>query len=101
MIIENLSTLDKIQAKVILRCPIIPGINDTEDHFKGIADIGSGHDCVIAIELMPYHPLGVSKSKHLGKECPYHEDAFLSMDIARAYAEKIQKLTVKKVTVSG
>lgn len=101
VIIENLSVLDKVGAKAILRCPIIPDINDTEEHFKGIAATASAHGCITSVELMPYHPLGISKSQKIGKECPYWESEFLSKDTANTYAEAIQKLTEKKVTVSG
>ena len=101
VITENLSVLDKVGAKAILRCPIIPDINDTKEHFKGIAATASAHGCITSVELMPYHPLGISKSQKIGKECLYWESEFLSKDTANTYAEAIQKLTEKKVTVSG
>ena len=101
IIIDNLSVLDKVGAKVILRCPIIPEINNDEEHFKGIATTASSHSCIISVELMPYHPLGISKSEKIGKECSYCESEFLSKDTASTYAEIVQKLTDKKVIVSG
>lgn len=101
IIIDNLSVLDKVGAKVVLRCPIIPDINDTEEHFEAIARLSNEHKCIIHIEFMPYHPLGISKSEQIGRECLYNESEFLSKDIVASYAKKTQKLTEKKVIVSG
>lgn len=51
---------------MILRCPVIPGINDTDQHFRGIAELANSHKCIIGIELEPYHPMGNSKHAKLG-----------------------------------
>ena len=65
---ENLYILNEIGATVILRCPIIPGVNDNEVHFSGIAELANRLDCIIAVELEPYHALGIDKAKRLCKE---------------------------------
>ena len=101
IIVDNLSVLDKIGAKVILRCPIIPGVNDSDEHFAAIAKLADKHACILRVELMPYHPLGVSKSEQIGKECVYKESEFLNKNIAESYANKISLLTEKKVIVSS
>lgn len=65
VIIENLEYLNRRGCRIILRCPIIPGINDTAGHFKAIADL-SYMESVQAVELMPYHALGADKAKQFG-----------------------------------
>lgn len=67
-ILGNLHALNKDGAFVILRCPIIPGINDTEAHFSGIAALANSLDCIKAVEIEPYHALGTDKAMRLGKE---------------------------------
>ena len=62
---ENLLALDKAGAKIVLRCPIIPGINDTDEHFDGIAEIADNLKNIIAVDIEPYHALGVHKKKML------------------------------------
>ncbi len=67
-IIKNLKLLDNIGAKVILRCPVIPGVNDIEEHFRAIGEIAEELNSVIGIEVSPYHELGISKGEHLGEK---------------------------------
>lgn len=99
-ILENLYALDDLSAKVVLRCPIIPDINDYEKHFLGIANVANTHECIKSVELMPYHPLGISKSQNIGVDCEYLNDKFLSADKVEEYCEKIRKNTFKEVKVS-
>jgi pyruvate formate lyase activating enzyme len=65
---ENLCVLNELGASVVLRCPIIPGVNDNEGHFSGIADLANRLNCVTAVEIEPYHALGADKAKRLGRE---------------------------------
>ncbi len=66
-IIKNLEYLDKIGCKTVLRCPIIPGFNDRNDHFDGIANTANRLKNVLRIEVEPYHVLGKSKAINLGE----------------------------------
>lgn len=53
-IIEYLAAMDK---KIILRCPIIPGINDSSEHFKRICNLSNTYSCIDYVDLLPYHNL--------------------------------------------
>lgn len=66
-ILDNLRALDALGAAVILRCPIIPDVNDTDAHFSGIAALANSLACVKAVEIEPYHALGTDKAQRLGK----------------------------------
>lgn len=63
---ENLLQLDSLEKPIVLRCPVIPGVNDTEDHFSGIAALANACRNIFRIELEPYHALGAEKCKRLG-----------------------------------
>lgn len=63
---ENIARLAESGKDVVLRCPIIPGINDTEEHFRGIAALTAQHPGIRGAELMPYHRLGTGKARQLG-----------------------------------
>ena len=65
-ILENLHRLDAHGAAIILRCPIIPGVNDRDDHFEGIRRLAAGLAHVRGVELMPYHRLGEGKVARFG-----------------------------------
>lgn len=94
-ILSNLHAIDKIGSDIILRCPIIPGVNDTDEHFKGIADTANSLHNILRIEIAPYHELGISKSMRLGKTVntftvPEKEDA-------ERYIDEIKKYTSVQV----
>ncbi len=63
---ENLFALDAIGKQIVLRCPIIPTVNDTKEHLDGIAALANTLQNITAIEVQPYHILGTGKSERLG-----------------------------------
>lgn len=96
-IFQNLCVLDKLRANVVLRCPVIPGINDRHEHFKNLAQTANMHSSVKRIELMAYHPLGIAKSRQTGRELLYLNSEFLKRETLDTYIKFIQKLTDKTV----
>jgi len=66
LILENLEFLYMNGAKIVLRCPIIPGLNDRTDHFGRLAQLSIKHQGIEGVELMPYHKLGALKHLRLG-----------------------------------
>jgi pyruvate formate lyase activating enzyme len=64
---DNLVALDRAGATIILRCPIIPGLNDRPDHFAAIGQIASQLNNAAAVHILPYHALGTNKNERLGK----------------------------------
>lgn len=55
-------------SRILLRCPVIPGYNDDEEHFKKIAEMTREMPGIVGAELMPYHSLGVGKIRRFGLE---------------------------------
>lgn len=72
LILENILRLDEAGAQLCLRCPIIPGINDTPRHFHGIADLANRLHRLTHIELMPYHDTWLGKNALYGYSQPMH-----------------------------
>ena len=66
LIIENLGLLSSMGKDIILRCPIIPGVNDNKAHFDGICALANRLDGIKHIELEPYHSMGENKYVSLG-----------------------------------
>jgi len=100
---QNLELLCELGAKVILRCPIIPGLNDTESHLKGIAELAAQHSCITAVNIMAFHKLGDGKytafSMENGtKDIPQMEKADAAL-IADAISAHITRLTDRTITV--
>jgi len=51
----------------VARSPIIPGVNDTEEHVRSVLKFILPHKNVVRYELLPYHRLGEGKYGYLGK----------------------------------
>ena len=100
LILENLCKLDALRASIVLRCPIIPGLNDREEHFKGIADTANRYSSIMRVEIEPYHSLGKGKATAIGKDYPLADLKSVSKDDAKVWLETIQKYTDKEIIIS-
>jgi pyruvate formate lyase activating enzyme len=98
-IIRNLKSLDAAGAAIILRCPVIPGCNDREDHFRGIGALADKLKNVDHIDVEPYHPLGLSKAAGIGKQAGFQETVIPSREQAEAWVETLQKWTTVRVVL--
>ena len=87
-ILENLDALYKDGANIILRCPIIPGLNDTEEHFRGIAKRSREMKDLKGVELMPYHKFGVAKDARIGR-MEQKEYEVPSKDMKKSWEDQI------------
>ena len=63
LILENFHRLGKGNIPVIMRTPVIPGVNATPEEIHAIASFAGTLDSLQYYELLPYHPLGLSKAK--------------------------------------
>ena len=100
IILGNLARLDSIGAKIVLRCPIIPGLNDREEHFLGIAAVANKYPSIIRVELEPYHSLGKSKADAIGKNYPLADMKSVSKADAAVWLEAVSKHTEKEIKIS-
>jgi len=66
-IMENLQRLDNAGAKIILRCPVIPGYNDNDEHFVAISETANSLTNIVEVNIMKYNPMGASKAKRIGQ----------------------------------
>jgi pyruvate formate lyase activating enzyme len=66
LILENLKALHDAGAAVLIRLPIVPGLNDRRDHFEGVAGLAAKLPRLLGVEIMPYHRLGTSKRERMG-----------------------------------
>ena len=62
---SNLDLLIEHGARIILRCPLIPGVND--DPFHGaVIERWASHPGIESVERLPYHSSGLAKAEDLG-----------------------------------
>jgi pyruvate formate lyase activating enzyme len=65
-ILGNLRYLHDNGAEIRLRLPVIPDLNDSSDHFDGIAALVATLPNLCGVEIMPYHKLGLDKDRRFG-----------------------------------
>lgn len=74
-ILRNLHTANDTGKTIILRCPIIPGVNDNEAHYDAIAALANELPGIIRVDLEPYHALGTGKLERFDKESTFTTEA--------------------------
>ena len=93
LILSNLFMLDSLGCNIILRCPIIPSLNDTEEHLTGIAETANKLKNILEINIEPYHPLGKGKSEMLDKDYVLKDLKFTDDDMVEKWIEYIASKT--------
>ncbi len=93
LILENAKKIAKAVNKLIIRVPVVPTFNDTEEEIGEIAKFAKTLEGVEEIHLLPYHNFGMDKYEGLKR--PY-----LMGDIKPPTDEKMQKL-MEAVTKHG
>ena len=102
-ILENLKRIDERGGKVILRCPLIPDVNLTEEHLDGIARIAASLNGLVEVNVMAYHTLGNGKYTALDMVNPIPDLPAMSDGEKRrcieVISDKIAALTERKIKV--
>jgi pyruvate formate lyase activating enzyme len=96
-ILENLRQLDAAGARTVMRCPVVPGLNDREDHFAAIAALARPLKKLQEIHVMPYHPLGAAKSQRIGKKYAMDGPAMPEEAAVRQWLAALQSRVVVPV----
>jgi pyruvate formate lyase activating enzyme len=68
LILENLQWLAQAHDCIWLRCPIIPGMNDSPGELEAKARLAGQWPSIRQINLLPYHRIGQPKFERLGLE---------------------------------
>ena len=69
LILENLLMLMDMGAKIHVRMPLIPGVNDSDEELAMLADFLTEHRGKYELcQIMPYHSMGNSKMEALGRD---------------------------------
>jgi pyruvate formate lyase activating enzyme len=68
-ILDNLRRLAGTGCEVVVRLPLVPGVNDGRDNLEATAAFMAGAG-LARIDLLPYHRLGEPKYRRLGRDYP-------------------------------
>ncbi len=67
LILNNLAKLLTCGARVWIRIPVVAGVNDNEEEMRALAAFLNRHGLPERIELLPYHAMGESKARAIGR----------------------------------
>jgi pyruvate formate lyase activating enzyme len=67
LILQNLQMLSQGGHNIILRVPIIPGINDDDEHIRRIGAFAVALPQLNQVDILPYHHIGADKYQRLHK----------------------------------
>ena len=88
LIIENLKKLSQNGQNIIVRFPLVFGLNDNEKDIVELGDFVSSLDNVNEISILPYHNAGAEKMKRLNKP---KDSSFMSHLVPSETLDKIEK----------
>ena len=69
-ILDNLEYLADCGARVELRCPLVPGLNDDEEDLAALAGLITRHPSIGTVTILPYHNTGNDKYSRYAKTNP-------------------------------
>lgn len=88
-VLKTLEYLNSINKSVVLRCPIVPGINDTKEHFEQIKMIRNKYNNIQDIEIMPYHSIGRKKWEAIGLEYTLNNLETVTIELKKEWERKV------------
>ena len=98
LIMNNLRAADAAEGRfrLVIRTPVIPGVNDSEEELDRIGRFCAGLHRLEYIQLLPYHKLGTETYKKLGRpyllegvNSPTKEEMDRCRDIIRRHVNKV------------
>lgn len=77
VVLKNLDFLYKKGSRIVLRCPLVQGINDTPEHIAAIVRLERTYPDLESIEILPYQNAYASKFERYGyvNPLPHHPPA--------------------------
>jgi pyruvate formate lyase activating enzyme len=79
LILDNARRISQSGKPIVIRIPLIPGCNDSEENIRAMAEFVVGIK-VVRVDIVPFHQLGSKKYERLGmiyrlgEAKPYQED---------------------------
>jgi pyruvate formate lyase activating enzyme len=70
LILENARRLAQAGRTLVIRLPLVAGINDRRENLEATAEFARSLVGVTRIDLLPYHRLGEPKYRRLERDCP-------------------------------
>ena len=93
----NLRLMAERGAKIHLRCPIVPGVNDDPEHLAGIGRLADSLAGIREVHLLPFHRTGAAKWAALGRSFRYAALDPPAADLVARWADAVGRTTDKPI----
>ena len=90
LILENLRRLNDRGSRIIVRLPVIPGLNDTPAEAAALGSLCRSLDGIQRVDLLPYHHTAAAKYQRLGREYRLPDTPTPSPDHLNALAQQLR-----------
>jgi pyruvate formate lyase activating enzyme len=94
--LENLRHLVEGEKEIIVRIPLIPGVNDDSDNIRSSGELLASLHGIREVHVLPYHTTGVSKYHRIGKSYalstlkpPDHDAVMRAIGVLRRYVPSV------------
>ena len=92
LILANLDYLYQKKADILLRCLIIPGINNNQTHFQEICNLSIKYPELKGIEILSYHNFGASKYTKTGKKYQFENSETVSKQQLAEWVNELKEM---------
>jgi len=100
-IIENLHYLNDLGSRIVLRCIIIPNINNNKKHFQAITKLSQELNSVEVVEVIPYHDFGRNKYEEIGFGEYQLEEKTVPAEQASLWVKELNEMGCEKVRLGS
>lgn len=100
LILKNLDMLCRNGNQIILRCPIIPGINDKEEHYRMIAVLSEKYPQITQVNLMTYHDMAKGKAVQIGTTYALSDVKTIEKEEKQKIYQKVESYGCRKLKES-
>jgi pyruvate formate lyase activating enzyme len=91
LVMENLEKLAYFGARVVVRIPVIPGFNHSEEEIGQMVDFVATIKGIKEIHFLPYHTFGVEKYRMLGRKYLFDNHVQVREEELLPYIQYAQK----------
>jgi len=99
-ILANLVLLDEIAKEIIIRIPIIPGMNDTDEDMHAIGILLRNLKKVTKVQLLPFHNMAESKYESMGMEYKAKDLSAPKKERMQQFASIISSYDINAIAIS-
>jgi pyruvate formate lyase activating enzyme len=93
-VFDNIQKLSQTEIPFIIRTPVIPGVNDSEEVVGKIGAVVSKLPNLQYYELLRFNPLGDTKYQALGRENPFKKTLLIEDEKMERLAKKVRGLGI-------